>query len=311
MSRGATKSGSPPDVAAELIAARLVQYAATTLLFGALLFPVYTTFPHARGRDRTALAPAALPFLRAASALAIISALAWFAFTVAQMAGDTAAAGDVDLLISTARDTDFGRLWTVRLAVAVALLSVLCWRRTTGLWGLLLASILLGSLALTGHAGSGSGLRGWIHVAADALHLLSAGFWIGALPALVAAVTGGSDFAHRAQMHRTLSRFSSVAVIVVGLLVATGVVNTVLMIASPRDLLRTRWGLILLTKLGLVAGMLALAAVNRRRHTPALVGPIGGEAAITTLRRNILFELVLAALIIALVSLLGLLPPTG
>jgi hypothetical protein len=66
----------------------------------------------------------------------------------------------------------------------------------------------------------------------------------------------------------------------------------------------------LLVKIALFLVMLAIAAVNRMRLTPRLVG--GGAAAspaLRQLRTNALIEAVIGALILLIVAVLGTLPP--
>jgi putative copper resistance protein D len=200
------------------------------------------------------------------------------------------------------------------MALAAALLLFLALRRSTPLRPACVAisAALLGSLAWTGHARADVGPRGWVHVAADTAHLLAAGFWIGALPSIVLILRRcGVERGDRVFAHRALSRFSFLALIAVTVLILTGVINAALAIASPFDLIRTAWGWVLLGKLALVASMLGLAAINRRRWTPGMLGL--GEAqesrAVAELRRNAGLEALLAGGVLLAVSFLGVLAP--
>jgi putative copper resistance protein D len=295
-------------------AARFVHFAALTFLFGALLFPLYAFGRDERsGSSAMALTQALRTPCAWAGAMAIVSGLAWFCASVGAMAGDPAASIDASLLIDTARNTGFGALWIVRMIAAAALAGFLILPGCAGRVAAetTLAAVLLGSLALTGHAWADQGWQGWLHAGADAVHLLSAGFWVGALVALMvilrrAARAGGAPD-HLGLM---LGRFSSAAVVAVVVLIASGIINTALMIASPLDLLRTAWGRVLLVKLALVAAMLALAAVNRNVNTPSLRREGSHPLrALRWLRRNTLAEAVLAAGVLIAVSALGLLDP--
>ena len=108
--------------------------------------------------------------------------------------------------------------------------------------------------------------------------------------------------------------FSAVGVSVVGVLVASGLVNT-WMLVGPTGIgriLTSPYGQLLLAKLGLFGLMLALAAANRYRLTPqldrALASNTGVHAAAPVIR-SVLAETTLAFLVLVLVSWLGMLSP--
>jgi copper resistance protein D len=65
--------------------------------------------------------------------------------------------------------------------------------------------------------------------------------------------------------HRALERFSGVGTVLVGTLVATGLINSWFLVGpeNVEGLLGTDYGLLLALKLALFAGMLALAGANR------------------------------------------------
>src|SRR5207302_7309819 len=83
----------------------------------------------------------------------------------------------------------------------------------------LLAACLIASLAWSGHGGAGSGPLGEVQLAADALHLVGAGGWIGGLPPLLLllAFARRTDAAMAAAAARRFARFALVSV---GVLVA-------------------------------------------------------------------------------------------
>ncbi|MDE2379407.1 CopD family protein [Bradyrhizobium sp.] len=159
-----------------------------------------------------------------------------------------------------------------------------------------LSAVALGgvglSLALSGHAATAP--PELLTRPAIVLHGLGVAFWIGALAPLVALVSGPT-----AEALPILNRFSGVAVPVVAILALTGLVLAVIQLGSPAALVETRYGIILSIKLALVAGLLALAALNRLRLTPALATE---RAAAPALRRSILFECALALAILAVVA---------
>src|SRR3546814_6455341 len=83
-------------------------------------------------------------------------------------------------------------------------------------------------------------------------------------PLAVAAASRG------AALVPLLRRFSTIAVPAVAILVLTGIVLAVVQAEAPQALLDTAYGRLLLAKLAGVAALLALAAVNRLRLTPAI-----------------------------------------
>ena len=80
---------------------------------------------------------------------------------------------------------------------------------------------------------------------------------------------------------------------------------TILQARSLTALLASDWGTILAAKLVLVAGLLALAAWNRLRLTPAIASGATG----VRLTRSIMAEIVLSVAILALASAFRLTPP--
>jgi putative copper resistance protein D len=301
---------------AALAAARFIHVLSASFVFGALAFPIYANDAQARASASARAVSARFRWpLILAVVVAILSALAWFALTGAQMADDPKAATDWPTLRTLLLETDFGRLWIIRVGVAVLLLVALLPRRVGDVrWSAAaLSALLLASLAGTGHAQADTGWRGWLHVSADAAHLLAAGFWIGALPVLALSLGGAKGLDDRVSAHRMIKRFSTTALVGVAVLIASGVINTLLLIGSPLDLVRHPWGIVLLAKVALVAAMLAFAGVNRLRLTPALDGAAQDDPsrAVRQLRRNSVIELVLGTGVLALVAVLGMLSPTS
>jgi putative copper resistance protein D len=237
--------------------------------------------------------------------VAAVSALAWLALEAANMSGEPVlAALRPDLLGRVLLDTQFGTAWLVRvalLAVAVATTS-----RAVAL-ACLAAAAMLCALAWMGHAGAAaSGAQRAGELATDAAHVLAAGVWIGTLPALVAALRRDADARARAWLTQRYSRVATAAVIVI---LFTGIVNTRLRVGTLAALFGSDYGEVLLAKLALVALMLAVAAVNRWLLAPRLAA--GDVRAAIALRRNANAEILLGALVIALVGVLGITPPAA
>ena len=207
--------------------------------------------------------------------------------------------------------TLFGRVWLVRFALAVALGAVLLLaRRGAALEaaGALLAGALLASLAWAGHAAAEQGSDRIVHLSADAVHLLAAGAWLGALLPLARVLAGARrapatlDFATSATR-----RFSAMGAASVGALVLTGTASAWYTVGSVPGLFGTGYGRLLLAKLALFAAMVALAAANRLRWTPRLRA--GDESAPRRLERNAIAETALGLAVLCVVGALGVTVP--
>jgi len=100
---------------------------------------------------------------------------------------------------------------------------------------------------------------------------------------------------------------------VVAALIASGLINAWFLVGSVGKLATTPYGQLLLLKLGLFFGMLALAALNRFHLVPSLVAAQeNGESLASSLRRlrwSVRGEQVLGLLIVLIVSELGTMQP--
>ncbi|MGY8664874.1 CopD family protein [Bradyrhizobium sp. UFLA05-109] len=148
------------------------------------------------------------------------------------------------------------------------------------------------SLASTGHAATAP-LEALTRPAVF-LHGLGIAIWTGALAPLVVLVSSPTT-----ATLPILNRFSRIAVPVLAILALTGLTLASIQLESFTALVETRYGVILSIKLALVAALLALAALNRFRLTPALAKSLKAAPA---LRRSIIAEGVLALAIFALVA---------
>lgn len=297
------------NVAAGLIASRFVHYLALSVLFGGALFPFYGMASRAGGpRIPSWLAL----LLRLAAWLTFLSALSWLLFTAANMSGNVSGMTDPGVLSLVLLDTGFGRVWAVRLVLAAGLAVLMLGGGEIGrrrhyvvLAGALL---LLTSIALTGHAGSDTGRFSFLHRAADAIHLIAAGVWIGALIVFSRMVLAALHCGSATSFHYALAQFSGTGTAAVVALVATGLINPGFLAS-----LSTPYGRLLLAKLGMFGCMLMLAAVNRFWLTPrlalALHSGTGLGAATGLLRASMLIETALALLVLLSVAWLGTLAP--
>ncbi|HVX37960.1 MAG TPA: CopD family protein, partial [Gemmatimonadaceae bacterium] len=164
-------------------------------------------------------------------------------------------------------------------------------------------------IAPAGHAGAQPGSWGDLHLAADVIHLLAAGAWLGGLPALAMLLDAArrNTDALAVTATRTTARFSWLGIICVGLLIASGVVNAWFLLSGPADLVTSTYGRVLALKIGLFAAMLVLAAINRFRLAPRLPD----AQATRRLQQNSIAESCLGLGVLVLAAVLGTLEPTA
>jgi copper transport protein len=197
--------------------------------------------------------------------------------------------------------TGFGLTVLLRLGGLIAILFALIRRDFASMVGAAGALAVAASFALTGHTAR---LDSPVLSAVLVFHFLAAAFWTGSFIPLIRAARGTDVEATRELM----LAFSAVALVLVPGLVAAGAAIAWFLIGDLPALVTTPYGLALTAKITLVAGMLALAAVNKWRLVPALPT---GRAASVRLRRSIVLEAALAlAVIVATTALTSVPPPT-
>jgi putative copper export protein len=267
---------------------RGVHLAAMASLFGTLVFSavVVRTPPDTPASQLLQHRLAVL--VRGSLALALLVGLAWFTARAAAIAGAEAWPDVLAAVPAVALDTRFGRLLLLRLALLLALV-LLCapWRMRSPVRhaadaaATLLAAGALGLQAVIGHAGAmdNAGL-----VAAETLHVLAAGAWLGALtPLLILLATAPTEAAP------ALRRFFPLGLGAVLVIAATSVVQGLAMVGSVPALVGTGYGRLTLLKTLLFLLLLAFAALNR-----LVLGAKSGAS----LRRSIMGEAGVAALVI-------------
>lgn len=285
-----------------LAVARFFHYAAAIQLFGVAAFYWLLSPLDVQAATRAAAQWVAI----VSCALLVLSGLAWLMATAAAMGDGPADAINPAVIATVLTQTGFGKVWGPRLVVcAIALVGSLLSNRA-GWWTVVVAATLaLGSLGLVGHAASDAGVLGVFNETSQVLHLLSSGFWLGALVPLLFCLVLFRDPAKALAADQALRRFSGLGHVAVALLIATGVTNSWFVLGSTLDLGST-YQLLLLAKVGIAGLMCALAIVNRYVFMPRIPG--GGPGA-GELARGTVAEIVLGAGIIGLVSVIGMLSP--
>ncbi|MFB7586652.1 copper resistance CopC/CopD family protein [Streptomyces sp. NPDC056169] len=126
-----------------------------------------------------------------------------------------------------------------------------------GLGGTVVAAGIAGTWALAEHASTG--IQPGIAMPVDILHLLAVAAWLGGLTVLLVALYRAPSVERSA-----VARFSKVAFGSVVVLAATGLYQSWRQVGSWSALTDTRYGQLLLVKLGLMAVLLGIGWVSRR-----------------------------------------------
>ena len=154
------------------------------------------------------------------------------------------------------------------------------------------AAVVLAAAAIVAEASSGhaaSSVLPPVAIASFAIHLSAVGVWVYAIVASLLAAPG---------LRRALGTFTPYAVTAAVVLAGTGLVNAVLELADPADLVETGYGLVLVAKSLAFALMASFGLTHflwRRRPATAestLRGPVRAEATAATV------ALVLATLLV-------------
>lgn len=300
-----------------IIAIRWALYLDLGLLFGIPLFALY-----AFGDDRRACRylPVAT-IVRALTLAGLVLTVLGFALQTSAMVDVPFTQLDVSTLNMVLSGSALGSSVILRaVALLATLLATLVLSQARRFEAAVLAvggAVSLATLPWSGHGAAGEATAGWIQLIGDIFHLLAAGAWLGAIAAFLVFVGGrqaAPDPTRLTLAHRALAGFSGTGTILVGILILTGLLNSVFLVGLDHviSLGGSLYGLLLVAKLGLFAAMIVMAALNRYRLTPALgrVLAKGGEGAVLgKLRASLLIEGSFALIIMGLVAWLGTLAP--
>ena len=209
----------------------------------------------------------------------LISGLFLPSLQAISLAGDTAAALSIEPIKVILFSTRFGAVWAAQEGLAILLLLSLYTKNTLIqkignrpflMWAITLSSILLFIGAFKGHA---AGLEpAWPGLLGHGIHLLAAGSWLGALPALLFLMHASSkQYANAPEPEHVaplLTRFSLLASTMVGLILLSGTLIGYLQISRWGELFATPYGEYLLVKVLLFIVMLSIAGLIRRHFLP-------------------------------------------
>jgi putative copper resistance protein D len=300
------------EIDVPMVAVRAVHFAATAAAAGALVFRAVTDpVLRAAGEVKPVIDARIRWLVWISVAVAFAAGVAWLLLQTSSMSGQAVTLGEVATVIN---ETQFGFVSMIRLALAILLAVCLAFdHRQSARWlALGFALCLIAAVAWTGHAASTPYGLGYLHLVADALHLLGAGAWIGGLMSLALllhVLSGYRASAKPALQLDVVRRFSCLGITSVATLVISGIINAWILVGSFRALVVTDYGRILMLKIGVFLVMVTLAAINRLWLTPRLPAPDGKS--LRALTRNSVAEIVLGLLIFVIVGLLGTLHPAA
>ena len=306
-------AGRGADAAAEigLGLARGLQYAALAVALGALAFLLLVWRGESRGFDRRLRAVLLWAALAGAS-----SAAAGVVFHAAEAAGVSAGSALDATILREELGTRFGTVWALT-ALAWVLFGLGAWAgRKLQTWQALALLVPLGFAALepalSGHPSTQSPVA--LLFSANVLHVLAVSVWLGGLAALLFVLPAATRELEAPERSRllaaSLARFSPIALLCVGVILATGIGQAYAYVRDLDNLLDTAYGRAVLVKLVLLVGLLVpLAAYNRRRSIPRLERiAAGGEApgrAGLLLRRALRGEVALIAVVLGVTAALA------
>ncbi|MDH3208051.1 MAG: CopD family protein [Gemmatimonadota bacterium] len=201
-------------------------------------------------------------------------------------------------------DVFWGTVWMGQGALVILLVPAFAFARprvdgegSGGSWwaaGVLTLAIVA-SLSLSSHAMGVESGRPLI-VTADALHLLTAGSWIGSLALILAVGRRGGRPVYAAQ----LQSFSPVAVVSVTTLTVMGVVLAWTHLVTPSDLWTGTYGRVLSAKVVTACLVFALGFLNWRKGLPA----VETEEGAADVHRRAAFEVSVAVGVLLLTAVL-------
>jgi putative copper resistance protein D len=293
----------PSTIAILTGATRAVTYAASTLIVGVAVFDAGVLRQAslraadrdvARARARTIGVLAAIVLLAAYAARLYIQVIDSYLVAVPTMLM-------IQQLIFLTRAWGHGLLGQLIISAALILSFVLLRRGSMPsalLW--IVAPLAALSVPLTGHAASHGGATA---LAVQATHVFAVGSWLGTL-AVVWVVCRAIQTAELVSIIRA---FSPIALVSAATIAIAGALAFVIHVGTPKDLVTTSYGGVLIVKIALFAGAAGVGYVNWRRVTPDLAS--GGPRSQFT--RTAALELTLGVMAILATALLTSLPQPG
>ncbi len=261
---------------------RWANFLAQTIIMGGIIFALFVWLPSTseaslrltgssgdialRGLDRITRA------IRFSVVFALVAAAMSLLLQASIIAGTLSLESLTRSALGILSSTRFGTVWISRLLAILIILYVVgtlgksAKARIPWIVALILGGILLLTSSLISH-NAATAPSPIVNTVSDWVHLVAVSAWVGGLFhfALTLRVKGsGSDLGATGKLATLLlRRFSSVAVVSLGMIGVTGLYSVWLEVGSLTALFSTNYGFILLTKLSLIAPIVALGALNQ------------------------------------------------
>jgi copper transport protein len=323
---GGAGNGKVTEVAYGL--ARGLEYLAIALAVGGVAFLLLCWLPalgaaagvgeDSRRRAAHAFAKRLRTILWIAAGIGLIATAAQIVLEGAEAAGVSGFSAITKTIIEETLETRFGTVWGFAFLAWLAIV-VLAPLVTRG-GSLKLASLLIAAPliylclcpALSGHGSSQS--PEVLNFPVNAIHVGAMAVWLGGLGALLlvlpSATRSATTPADRGRLLAgPLARFSALALAMVALIMATGLIQAYVYVRHFGDLLSTGYGRAVLAKFLLLLCVMGVAAYNRRSSVPRLEaiaerGESPGTPGVL-LRRALRAELALLAVVIGVTAALA------
>jgi copper transport protein len=322
-------SGSGMVTEAVFGVARGLQYAAIALAVGGLAFLLLAWLPGlarvSEGeweRAGRAFARRLRAVLLVAAALGALSAATGIVMEGAEAAGVSGFAALKETIVRETLETNFGTIWGLTV-LAWALFALLvgavlhspAGERRIGLLRTALLSAPLAFVvlepALAGHGSTQSPVA--LLFPANVIHVAAMAVWLGGLAALIFVAPRATRELEPSERTRLLaailSRFSRVALISVGAILLTGLIQAYVYVRHLDALTETGYGRAVLVKFVLLMALIGLGAYNQRRSVPRLEriaagGGSPGRAGLL-LRRALRAEVALVVVVLGVTAALA------
>lgn len=292
------------SLATLFVLCRFLHFLAVMLMFGISIFTAVLTPDRFSSILKNRLSPLLLfsTFLGLASAIGLLA-------IQAGMMGDGWSDTYRLSVWWAVLGTRFGEIWQWHLGLSILSMWVVLLGATRFYYQLMVgcSTLLLASLAFTGHAAMHDGALGWIHQTNQIIHLLSAGYWLGCLPPLLVCLAYTRRDDVKREAITTLIRFSSWGHLAVALVLVTGMINSIIILRETSLTLTSVYQMLLLSKAILVLFMIVVAIINRYLIVPMLRKlPVKAHYWLVV---NSCAEIVLGAAVLLLVSIFATMAP--